>query len=251
MDAKLPDAAVDGWVVERPVAGGHNAPPRNKNYDEHGHPIYDERDEADLEAVRELGKPFYLAGGFGSPEGLKRAREVGADGIQVGSLFSLTRESGYPEDVTRRLIRGLHAGDVDVQTDGRVSSTGFPFKVLSVDNTLADDEVYEERPRVCDLGYLREPYVDGQGRLLGRCPAEPVRTYVSRGGDPDETEGRACLCNALLANIGLAQQRGGQSEPPLFTGGEALENLPLGSVDEPSYDVNDVLAYLYGKNPSA
>jgi hypothetical protein len=74
---------------------------------------------------------------------------------------------------------------------------------------------------------------------------------VSRGGDRDETEGRACLCNALLANIGLAQQRGGQSEPPLFTGGEALENLPLGSVDEPSYDVDDVLAYLYGENPSA
>ena len=251
MDAKLPDAAVDGWVVERPVAGGHNAPPRNKNYDEDGHPIYDERDEADLEAVRDLGKPFYLAGGFGSPGGLERAREIGADGIQVGSLFSLTRESGYPEDVTRRLIRGLHAGDIDVQTHGRVSSTGFPFKVLSADNTLADDEVYDDRPRVCDLGYLREPYVDGQGRLLGRCPAEPVRTYVSRGGDREETEGRACLCNALLANIGLAQQRGGQSEPPLFTGGEALENLPLGSVDEPSYDVDDVLGYLYGENPSA
>ena len=248
MDAKLPEEAVDGWVVERPVAGGHNAPPRNKQYDDNGDPIYDERDEADLEAVADLGKPFYLAGGFGSPDGLAHARRVGADGIQVGSLFSLAEESGYPDDVTRDLVRGIHAGEITVKTDGRVSSTGFPFKVLSVDGSLADDEVYDDRPRVCDLGYLREPYLNSQGQVLGRCPAEPVRTYTSRGGDPQDTEGRACLCNALLANIGLAQQRGETEEPTLFTGGEALEDLPLGSVEDPTYDVDDVLQYLYGES---
>jgi NAD(P)H-dependent flavin oxidoreductase YrpB (nitropropane dioxygenase family) len=164
----------------------------------------------------------------------------------VGSLFSLTDESGYPPETTRRLIRGLHRGDVDVRTDGRASSTGFPFKVLTVDGTLVDEAVYERRDRVCDLGYLREPYVDGKGWLMGRCPAEPVATYESRGGDPAEAEGRACLCNALMANIGLGQRRGSAEEPPLFTGGDALEALPLGSAEAPRYDADDVIDYLYG-----
>ncbi|WP_263788234.1 nitronate monooxygenase [Salinibacter grassmerensis] len=245
MDAKLPDERVDGWVVEGPVAGGHNAPPRNKNYTEDGTPLYDERDEADLEAIRSLGKPFYLAGGYGSPEGLRAAHEAGAAGIQVGSLFSLADESGYPPSTTRRLIRGLHNGEIEVSTDGRASSTGFPFKVLTADGTLADAEVRERRARICDLGYLREPYLDEEGRLMGRCPAEPVKTYTSRGGDREETEGRACLCNALMANIGLGQQRGTRAEPPLFTGGDALEDLPLGSAEDPQYDADDVLNYLY------
>jgi NAD(P)H-dependent flavin oxidoreductase YrpB (nitropropane dioxygenase family) len=245
LDAKLPGAHVDGFVVERHVAGGHNAPPRNKTYDENDTPLYDERDEPDLEAVRALEKPFYLAGGYGTPRGLRFARSVGAAGIQVGSLFSLAEESGYPPETTRRLVRGLHTGDIQVQTDGRASSTGFPFKVLTADGTLADEAVYDQRPRVCDLGYLREPYLDEQGRLMGRCPAEPTATYVRRGGDRDEAEGRACLCNALLANIGQAQRRGDAAEPPLFTGGDALEDLPLGSAADPHYTADDVLDYLY------
>ena len=246
LDTKLPEAHVDGYVVERHTAGGHNAPPRNKTYDENDRPLYDDRDEPDLEAVRTLDKPFFLAGGYGTPRGLRFARSVGASGIQVGSLFSLADESGYPPDVTRRLVRGLHRGDIDVRTDGRASSTGFPFKVLTADGTLVDAAVYERRSRICDLGYLREPYVDGAGRLMGRCPAEPVATYESRGGDPEDAQGRACLCNALMANIGLGQRRGSAEEPPLFTGGDALEALPLGSAEDPQYDADDVIAYLYG-----
>ena len=246
LNVKLPSEIVDGYVLERHTAGGHNAPPRNKNYDENDRPIYDEKDDPDLEALRDLGKPFFLAGGYGTPEGLQEAHCVGAAGIQVGSLFSLADESGYPEDTTRRLIRGLHSGDVSVQTDGRVSSTGFPFKVLTVDGTLADPEVYEQRSRICDLGYLRTPYLDEKGRLMGRCPAEPKATYESRGGDREKAEGRACLCNALMANIGLGQRRGTSEEPALFTGGDALEDLPLGSVDNPRYDADDVIDYLYG-----
>ena len=249
MDAKLPDEHVDGWVVEGPIAGGHNAPPRNKRYDGDT-PLYDEKDVADLDRIRGLGKPFYLAGGYGSPEGLQFAQNVGAAGIQVGSLFSLTDESGYSEETTRQLIRGLHTGEVSVRTDGRVSPTGFPFKVLTLDGTLADDERARRRPRICDLGYLREPYVDEKGRLLGRCPAEPIDDYVRKGGDEAETEGRSCLCNALMANIGLPQYRDGDAELPLYTGGDALLNLSLGSAESPQYDADDVLDYLYGDHPS-
>ena len=250
MDAKLPDEHIDGWVVEGPVAGGHNAPPRNKQYEDDDTPIYDEKDVADLDRIRGLGKPFYLAGGYGSPEGLQFAHDVGATGIQVGSLFSLTDESGYPDDMTRKLIRGLHSGNVTVRTDGRVSPTGFPFKVLTLSGTLAEEDRAQQRSRICDLGYLRTPYVDEKGRLLGRCPAEPVDDYVRKGGDEADTDGRSCLCNALMANIGLPQYRNDYTELPLYTGGDALLNLPLGSVETPQYDADDVLDYLYGNRPS-
>jgi len=250
MDMKLPDERIDGWIIEGPVAGGHIAPPRNKQYAEDHTPIYDDKDVPDLERIRALGKPFYLAGGYGSPEGLQFARDVGASGIQVGSLFSLTDEAGYPPEMTRKIIRGLHTGQVSIRTSGRVSPTGFPFKLLTVPGTLAEQERFRHRPRTCDLGYLREPCLDENGWLVGRCPAEPVEDYERKGGDGKETEGRACLCNALMANIGLPQHREGYTELPMYTGGDALRNLPLGSAADPQYDADDVLDYLYGEVPA-
>lgn len=246
LDKKIPDGLIHGWIIEGPIAGGHNAPPRNKNTDEDGHPVYDERDIANLDQVAALGYPFYLAGGWGTPEKLQEALDRGAAGVQVGSLFSLTEESGYPTDYTRRLIRALHSGKAAIRTDGRTSPTGFPFKVVELDGTLAVPEIYEERTRICDLGYLRTPYVDAKGRLQGRCPGEPVDDYVRKGGDAADTEGRSCLCNALTANIGQAQiQKKSGKELSLFTGGDALVDLPLGSVDEPHYTAKDVIDYLY------
>ncbi len=250
LDKKIPDGLVSGWVIEGPVAGGHNAPPRNKQYDAAGHPIYDERDVADLDRVKALGYPFYLAGGYGTPEKLREALARGAAGIQVGSLFSLAEESGYPPEAKRRLIRALHAGEAAVRTDGRVSPTGFPFKAIELEGTLAVPELYAARTRICDLGYLRTPYVDATGRLQGRCPGEPVDDYVRKGGDPADTEGRGCLCNALTTNIGLGQVQRWGAEQPLFTGGDTLLSLPLGSLEHPWYTAKDVIDYLYGVRDS-
>jgi NAD(P)H-dependent flavin oxidoreductase YrpB (nitropropane dioxygenase family) len=77
-------------VVEYPIAGGHNAPPRGGgSLDERGQPVYGERDEVDLEAMRALGVPFWLAGGSGSPErvrcrlGRRRRRRAGRDGVRL------------------------------------------------------------------------------------------------------------------------------------------------------------------------
>ena len=56
---------VDGFVIEGPIAGGHNAPPRGKlQLDQTGEPVYGERDRVDLAKMRELGVPFWLAGGY-------------------------------------------------------------------------------------------------------------------------------------------------------------------------------------------
>ena len=88
--------SVEGFVVEGPLAGGHNAPPRGRTVlDETGQPVYGERDQVDTARMAALGLPFWLAGGTGSPEGLAEARAAGATGIQLGTLFAYAREFGH------------------------------------------------------------------------------------------------------------------------------------------------------------
>lgn len=247
LDKKLPEGAVTGWVIESPRAGGHNAPPRGKQYDEAHSPIYTERDQANLARVRALGYPFFLAGGYGSPEKLAEALDAGAMGIQVGSLFSLADESGYPASTKRRLIQCLHDRAASVRTDGRISATGFPFKVLELEGTLGIPTNYEARARICDLGYLQQLYANGDGSIRARCAAEPVETYVAKGGRREDTVRRGCLCNGLMANIGLGQRQALGEERQLFTAGDEILNLPLGSSESPSYTAADVIAYLRGE----
>jgi NAD(P)H-dependent flavin oxidoreductase YrpB (nitropropane dioxygenase family) len=87
--ARKSSGAVDGFIVEGETAGGHNAPPRGPlQLTAAGEPIYGPRDVPDLEKIRELGLPFWLAGSFGRAEKLAAAQEVGATGIQVGTAMN-------------------------------------------------------------------------------------------------------------------------------------------------------------------
>jgi nitronate monooxygenase len=236
---------VDGFVIEGPTAGGHNAPPRGAGELVGGEPVYGPRDEVDLEKIRELGLPFWLAGGQATPERLRRAQEAGAAGIQVGTAFAFCEDSGMAPELRARVLADVEAGRVTVFTDPLASPTGFPFKVVSLEGTLSDDEVVEGRERRCDLGYLREVYLAPDGRVGYRCPAEPVEDYVRKGGDPAKTAGRKCVCNGLAAAVGLAQRRHGIEEPPIVTAGNDLEELGrLLGPDRHAYTATDVVAYL-------
>ena len=89
MLARKASGRVDGFIIEGPTAGGHNAPSRGDvRLNERGEPIYGHRDVVDLDKVKELGLPFWLAGGAGRPGRLQEALDVGAAGIQVGTLFA-------------------------------------------------------------------------------------------------------------------------------------------------------------------
>lgn len=217
---------VDGFVIEGPTAGGHNAPPRGKlQLTSSGEPVYGERDRVSLDEMRELNVPFWLAGGFASADKLSEAIAEGAAGIQVGTAFALSEESGLRPDLKKSLLSQAIAGTGRVVTDPLASPTGFPFKVAQLDGTSSVPKVYQERKRVCDLGYLREPYADGD-KISYRCAAEPVNTYIAKGGKAEDTFGRKCLCNALMANIGLAQTREhGVTEVPLVTLGDDLNSV--------------------------
>jgi NAD(P)H-dependent flavin oxidoreductase YrpB (nitropropane dioxygenase family) len=226
----------DGFVIEGPRAGGHNAPPRGRLVlDDDGQPVFGPRDDADLAKVAAVGLPFWLAGGYSTAEQVRQARSAGAAGVQVGTLFALCEESGMSNDLRQELLTDLGAGQLEVRTDPLASPTGFPFKVASLPGTMSEDETYAARPRLCDLSYLRIPFEREPGVLGYRCPAEPVHTYLRKGGSVEDTVGRKCLCNGLTANVGLGQTRkDGYQEAPIVTLGADLEGVAKMLSDHPA-----------------
>ncbi len=83
---KCEDAGVDGVVVEGFEAGGHNG-----------------RDEiTSLVLLQQLHKlisiPIIAAGGFGTGQSILAAQALGAEGVQIGTLFAATEESSAHEN---------------------------------------------------------------------------------------------------------------------------------------------------------
>ena len=130
-----------------------------------------------------------------------------------------------------------------IRTDPRASSTGYPFKVVEIDGIAQQDD---QRERVCDLGYLRTAYRTETGQIGYRCAAEPVESYVAKGGDAADTVGRRCLCNGLTANVGLAQLRNDEHELPLLTSGDDMACIAALLNERSTYTAANVVDYLLG-----
>jgi NAD(P)H-dependent flavin oxidoreductase YrpB (nitropropane dioxygenase family) len=243
MLARKASGRIDGFVIEGPTAGGHNAPPRGEpRFNDLGEPQYGERDVVDLAKISELGLPFWLAGGAGRKGRLREAIAAGASGIQVGTLFAYADESGLAQNLKQSVLAHASRGEVTVMTDPKASPTGYPFKVVHWPGNPAAGVT---RERICDLGGLRVPYATPEGKIGYRCPAEPVEAYVKKGGKVEDTVGRHCLCNALTADLGLGQIRvNGETEPPLVTSGDDLETIGEFLAGRPRYSAGEVLDYL-------
>lgn len=225
--ARKSSGQVDGFIVEGPTAGGHNAPPRGPmELTADGEPLYGPRDAPELEKIRALKLPFWLAGSWGQPGKLQGAHEAGAAGIQVGTAFAFCEESGIRPDIKEEALRQSRAGTVRVFTDPLASPTGFPLKIAGIGGTMSDEAISNTRTRICDLGYLRRAYRLANGGVGYRCPGEPEEDFVRKGGTLEETAGRKCVCNGLLATVGLGQtQANGEEEPALVTAGNDITRI--------------------------
>ena len=231
--AKKDETRPDGFVVEHWRAGGHNAPPRRMQDTESG---FGPLDEVNLEKMANVGLPFWLAGGRATPETYRDALAHGAKGVQIGSLFAMSSDSGLRADLRSQMLELAKRNELKVRTDHRASPTGFPFKVVDVDGTIGNRATYEARPRLCDLSYLRTPKIDAEGKVRYVCASEPEHKYLEKGMDAADLTDRLCLCNGLMAAIGLGQERAdGYHEAPLLTLGsstnevaEMLDRFPNG-----------------------
>lgn len=242
---KKASGKMDGFVVENPTAGGHNAGPRGnpKLFNEHGEPIYGENDRVNFAKLQKLGLPFWIGGSLASPEGLRHARALGAEGIQAGSIFALSEESPL-ESKRKNLVRKRgFQGNLHIMTT-LWSPTGFPFKVIDLPETVSDKATYEGRKRICNMSYLVSLFRRPDGVIVSRCSSEPEAKYLHKGGALEDTRDMRCLCNGLLAAVEL----GNVGEPPIFTLGDDVSFLKALMADENStYTVSDAMRYLKGE----
>jgi nitronate monooxygenase len=160
----------------------------------------------------------------------------------------------YRSEILRLLRSG--ADDAELVRTTLVSPTGFSFKVVQLAGTLADSEVFERRQRVCDIGLLQqvgvsEPGEGGARTLFQRCAAGPVDNYLGKRGIARNTEERRCLCNGLLACVGLGQVKSHDGEhaeePAIITLGDQLDGIRrLSSNGQAHYWVKDVVTEILG-----
>ncbi len=224
-----------GFVFEGSSAGGHNAPPADYRRSLGEPPRWGAKDELDLRRLADLREPFWLAGHHGSPEGLRRALDAGAAGVQFGTLFAFCDESGMSPPLRLAMLRRIWRKDLAIVTEPLMSPTGFPFKVVQLAGSLSEEAVRSGRERVacCDLGHLVTP-VETRRRVTRPdggteemvevqtfCPAEPVEAFTRKGGLMMRRKGTICLCNGLMSTAGYPGVRGGYVEPPVVTAGDA------------------------------
>ena len=95
---KCRDAGVDAVVAEGFEAGGHNAREETATM-----PLIPDVRQA-------LGLPLIAAGGIATGAGMLAAFALGAEGVQMGTRFALTRESSASE-AFKQLCTGLGEGD--------------------------------------------------------------------------------------------------------------------------------------------
>lgn len=172
---RLPDAV----VVEGPLAGGHIT---WRNVEEALDPSNKlENLLTDVFAVaKKWGNlPVIAAGGVYSHEDIKMYLDMGCAGVQMGTRFLATYESGANEKYKKLLVTST---EDDIELASKPGSPcGMLFRVLK-QSPFYQEALTRGRAPKCDKGYLLNK---------GNCPSK----Y--------ENEKTFCICNGLLASIEL------------------------------------------------
>jgi nitronate monooxygenase len=166
----------DGIVVEGPLAGGHIAWRTREDANDPKHKL-----EVLLEEVLTVVKkwdlpiPVFAAGGVYTHEDIKRYIDMGCAGVQMGTRFLATHESGANDAYKKMLIE---ATEDDIELADRPGSPcGMLFRVLK-QSPFYQEAIARTRAPKCDKGYLLNK---------GYCPSK------------EDNEKTFCICNGLLA----------------------------------------------------
>jgi nitronate monooxygenase len=110
--------------------------------------------------------PVIVAGGIYSHEDIRRFIALGADGVQMGTRFLATEESGASPAYKQAVV---HARPADmVVADAPGSPCGSPFRVLR-ESPMHRDALVRARPPRCAKGYVL--FRDADGRFT-QCTAK-------------------------------------------------------------------------------
>lgn len=149
---KCIDAGVDAIVVEGFEAGGHNG-----------------REEiTSLTLIPQIKSfctiPFIAAGGFASGASIAAAMALGAEGVQMGTRFLMTKESSAHESFKELALKALpHSTQILMRktVPVRLLQNKFSDEIKSIEESLTGNELKEKL--VAHLGKSRAK----NGMLLG------------------------------------------------------------------------------------
>ena len=165
------------------------------------------------------GWPAPMAAPANSPRPCAWARPA----CRWGPPLPSAKSPASSPNSNRQALRLSRLGQARVFTDPLASPAGFPFKVAQIAQTLSDAALYESRPRICDLGYLRHPYRKTDGTIGYRCPAEPLANFLRKGGTlariraAANASATACPPPSASARSGPNPEPSCRSSPPATT----------------------------------
>jgi enoyl-[acyl-carrier protein] reductase II len=177
--AKCEEAGVDAVVAEGFEAGGHNGKEETTTM-------------CLIPAVRKATTlPLIAAGGIATGDAMLAVEAMGADGVQIGTLFALTQESSAHEEFKRRCLN-LNEGDTLLHfrklSPTRLVKNGFQATVQEAEDRGASSE---ELLDIIGIGKTRTGIFEGDvenGELeIGQATAllkgreiEPVEVVMNR-----------------------------------------------------------------------
>ncbi|MCG8375356.1 MAG: nitronate monooxygenase [Chlorobiales bacterium] len=172
----------DYIVVEGPLAGGHLgfSPDDWQAYELHA--IV--KEVLDFLKTENQNIPVIPAGGIFTGTDAVEFLKTGASAVQVATRFTITKESGLPDNVKQNYV---NAGKNDIVVN-TVSPTGYPMRMLKTSPVLN----YSIKPNCEGLGYLLDNkgkcgYIDSYYRAL------EAREKDQRMQITDQT----CLCTGM------------------------------------------------------
>ncbi len=250
--ARKSQGKVNGFVVEGPTAGGHNAPPRGAmTLDDKGEPIYGLRDSPDLEQIRALGLPFWMAGSYGGEDRLQHALSLGASGIQVGTAFAFCEESGLPPRSRHR------CGGEPRKVASACSPTRSPRRPAFRSRSCRSRARFPS-PTCMPLARASATSVTcarTTARKTARwvTGARPSRSRITstRAATEADIHGRKCLCNGLLSAVDTG--RCATTAPSSRRSTRPATKRPKYKFVRPghtSYTADDVIDRLLGLQPA-
>jgi nitronate monooxygenase len=190
---RLPDAL----VVEGPLAGGHIAwrdvetalDPANKVENLIAEVI-------EVCKAWNLNIPVIAAGGIYTHEDILNAIKMGCGGVQMGTRFLATLESGANQEYKKLFVE---CTEDDIELASKPGSPcGMLFRVIK-QSPFYQEALQRSRAPKCDKGYLLNK---------GHCPSK----Y--------ENDKTFCICNGLLSAVNLAN-----GEKNLYTVGQSAYRI--------------------------
>ena len=198
--AKCEAAGVDAVVAEGFEAGGHNGKEETTTL-------------CLIPAVRSATRlPLIAAGGIATGDAMLAAEAMGADGVQIGTLFALTQESSAHENF-KRMCLNLNEGDTLLHfrklSPTRLVKNGFQQAVQEAENRGATEE---ELLEIIGIGKTKTGIFEGDiengeleigqaaGLLKGR-DIEPVAVVMERFVEEYYSSRRQLINQAMDAMI--------------------------------------------------